>query len=58
MTPCWGKRGPSGAFSDNSSIDKAINFFKEKNYLTAITRGSEGSSVIENGKQIDAPAEY
>ena len=45
------------AFSDNSSIDEAINFFKEKNYLTAITRGSEGSSVIENGKQIDAPAE-
>ena len=45
------------AFSDNSSIDEAINFFKEKNYLTAITRGSEGSSVIENGKQIDAPVE-
>lgn len=45
------------AFSDNSSIDEAINFFKDKNYLTAITRGSEGSSVLENGKQIDAPAE-
>ena len=45
------------AFSDKSSINEAINFYKVKDYLTAITRGSEGSSVIENGKQIDAPAE-
>ena len=45
------------AFSDKPSIDEAIKFYKEKDYLTAITRGSEGSSVIENGRQIDAPAE-
>ncbi|MDA7802276.1 adenosine kinase [Gammaproteobacteria bacterium] len=44
------------AFSETQSIDKAISFFKEKNYITAITKGADGSSVVSNGEEISAPA--
>ena len=36
------------AFSGKDSFDDAVEFYKSKSYMTAITKGSEGSVVIEN----------
>ena len=36
------------AFSGEDSFDDAVEFYKSKSYMTAITKGSEGSVVIEN----------
>ena len=36
------------AFSGKDSFDDAVEFYKSKSYTTAITKGSEGSVVIEN----------
>ena len=44
------------AFAGTNDLDQAIEFFKSKPYMTAITKGSEGSVVISNGKKIFSPA--
>ena len=36
------------AFSGKDSFEDAVEFYKSKSYTTAITKGSEGSVVIEN----------
>ncbi len=36
------------AFSGKDSFNDAVEFYKSKSYMTAITKGSEGSVVIEN----------
>ena len=36
------------AFSGKDSFEDAVEFYKSKSYMTAITKGSEGSVVIEN----------
>ena len=36
------------AFSGKDSFDDAVEFYKSKSYMTAITKGSEESVVIEN----------
>ena len=36
------------AFSGKDSFDDAVEFYKSKSYTTAITKGAEGSVVIEN----------
>ena len=45
---------------DTSTIDKSIfgtgKFFKEQSYMIAITKGAEGSVVINNGQEIFSPA--
>ena len=45
------------AFAGTNDLDQAIEYFKSKSYMTAITKGSEGSVVISNGKKIFSPAE-
>ena len=45
------------AFAGTNDLDQAIEYFKSKPYMTAITKGSEGSVVISNGKKIFSPAE-
>lgn len=45
------------AFSGKENLNEAIGFYKEKPYMTAITKGAEGSVVIENGIEQNAPAE-
>ena len=44
------------AFAEADSIESAINFYKQKDYLTAVTRGADGSTVINNGSLVNAPA--
>ena len=44
------------AFAGTNDLDQAIEYFKSKPYMTAITKGSEGSVVISNGKKIFSPA--
>jgi sugar/nucleoside kinase (ribokinase family) len=36
------------AFSGKDNFDDAVEFYRSKSYMTAITKGSEGSVVIEN----------
>ena len=45
------------AFSEKETLDEAETFYKNKSYMTAITKGAEGSVVIENGVKQLAPAE-
>ena len=45
------------AFSDANNVTEAVEFFKSKAYMTAITKGSEGSVVLKDGAEIHADAE-
>ena len=45
------------AFAETSNLEEAINFYKEQSYMIAITKGSEGSIVINSGEEIFSPAE-
>ena len=45
------------AFSDANDIMEAVEFFKSKAYMTAITKGAEGSVVVKDGAEIHADAE-
>ena len=45
------------AFSNQQNINEAEEFYKSKPYMTIITKGSEGSVVIENGVKHLAEAE-
>ena len=44
------------AFAGTENLDDAIKFFKEQSYMIAITKGAEGSVVINNGQEIFSPA--
>ena len=45
------------AFAGTETLDDAVSFYKEQAYMIAITKGSEGSLIIKNGKEIFSPAE-
>ena len=45
------------AFSGKEDLKSAIDFYKTKPFMTAITKGSEGSVVIKNGNEYYAEAE-
>ena len=45
------------AFSGADDIEGAIEFYRSKAYMTAITKGAEGSVVIKDGIEIYADAE-
>ena len=45
------------AFSGADDIEGAMEFYKSKAYMTAITKGPEGSVVIKDGVEIYADAE-
>ena len=45
------------AFAGTNSLEEAIDFYKQQTYMIAITKGSEGSIVIEDGLEIYSPAE-
>jgi sugar/nucleoside kinase (ribokinase family) len=45
------------AFSNKESFEEAEEFYKSKSYMTIITKGSEGSIVVENGITHMAEAE-
>ena len=45
------------AFSGADDIEGAMEFYKSKAYMTAITKGSEGSVVIKDSVEIYADAE-
>ena len=45
------------AFSDANDITEAVGFFKSKTYMTAITKGAEGSVVVKDGAEIHADAQ-
>ena len=42
----------ANAFADTENLDDAIKFFKEQSYIIAITKGAEGSVVINNGQNM------
>jgi len=44
------------AFSDANNITEAVEFFKSKAYMTAITKGAEGSVIVKDGAEIHADA--
>ena len=44
------------AFSDANDITEAVKFFKSKTYMTAITKGAEGSVIVIDGAEIHADA--
>jgi len=44
------------AFAGTENLNEAIEFYKNKKYMTAITKGSEGSVVIKDGNEIFSPA--
>ena len=44
------------AFAETENFSDAVNFYKNKTYMTIITKGSEGSIVINNGQEIFSPA--
>ena len=44
------------AFAGTENLNEAIEFYKNKKYMIAITKGSEGSVVISNGNKIFSPA--
>ena len=44
------------AFAETENFSDAVNFYKNKTYMAIITKGSEGSVVINNGKEIFSPA--
>jgi len=45
------------AFSKKETLSEAEDFYKSKTYMTIITKGSEGSVVVENGVKHFAEAE-
>ena len=45
------------AFSDANDVMEAVEFFKSKAYMTAITKGAEGSVVVKDGAEIHADAQ-
>ena len=45
------------AFSGKDNLNDAVEFYKTKPYMIAITKGSEGSVVVDNGVAYLAPAE-
>ena len=45
------------AFSNKENLSEAEEFYKSKSYMTVITKGSEGSIVVENGVTHIAEAE-
>ena len=45
------------AFSNKENLSEAEEFYKSKSYMTIITKGSEGSIVVENGVTHIAEAE-
>ena len=44
------------AFSGAANIEEAVDFYKTKSYMTAITKGADGSVIIKNGSEIHADA--
>ena len=44
------------AFAETNTFEDAISFYKEKPYMIAITKGSEGSVIIKDGQEIFSPA--
>jgi len=44
------------AFSGKNNLEDAIEFYKKKSYLIAITTGAEGSIVIKDGELTSSPA--
>ena len=44
------------AFSETSNLVEAIEFYKKQSYMIAITKGSEGSIIIKDGKELSSPA--
>ena len=44
------------AFSGAANIEEAVDFYKTKSYMTAITKGADGSVIIKNGSEVHADA--
>ena len=44
------------AFAETENFSDAVNFYKNKTYMTIVTKGSEGSIVINSGQEIFSPA--
>ena len=40
-----------------TTFEDAIEFYKNKSYMTAVTKGADGSVVVQNGIEYLAPAE-
>ncbi len=40
------------AFAGTENLNEAIEFYKNKKYMIAITKGSEGSVVIKDGNEV------
>jgi sugar/nucleoside kinase (ribokinase family) len=45
------------AFSGKENLEDAIEYYKSKSYMTAVTKGADGSVVVQNGVVYLAPAE-
>jgi|TARA_B110000008_G_scaffold50338_1_gene49268 sugar/nucleoside kinase (ribokinase family) len=45
------------AFSGKENLEDAIEYYKSKSYMTAVTKGADGSVVVQNGVEYLAPAE-
>jgi sugar/nucleoside kinase (ribokinase family) len=45
------------AFSGKENLKDAIEYYKSKSYMTAVTKGADGSVVVQNGVEYLAPAE-
>ena len=45
------------AFSGKENLEDAIEYYKSKSYMTAITKGADGSVVVQNGVEYLATAE-
>ena len=45
------------AFSGKENLEDAIEYYKSKSYMTAITKGADGSVVVQNGIEYLASAE-
>ena len=45
------------AFSGKENLEDAIEYYKSKSYMTAVTKGADGSVVVQNGVEYLATAE-
>ena len=45
------------AFSGKENLKDAIEYYKSKSYMTAVTKGADGSVIVQNGVEYLAPAE-
>jgi len=45
------------AFSGKENLEDAIEYYKSKSYMTAVTKGADGSVIVQNGLEYLAPAE-